>query len=252
MSAPVTVCFTYFKSLALANLSAALHSLQRQDMSLVDSIVIVDNDTSDSEADISQVIDEVPFTVPVQLFSFKHGDANKTHSWSTNTAVRNVATPWIFFTRADYLLAFSALEKHIAVAGAKPNGWNGFVVSKGCHLSMDIGECEKTAWRQLGPRFSGFEIDYTIVDSGVWLARKDAFDRVGGLDEALTAWGHAQTDFQYRMHKSGVEFVRIDDTLFYHPLHAGHRDLDLAHQQLAAKGADLREMWARHEGARVY
>ena len=252
MTPPVTIAFTYFKSLTLANLAASLYSVKQQDMTFIDSIVIVDNDTADTVEEIQAVLDETSFVVPASLHSFKHGDPTCTHSWSTNAAVGLVTTPWVFFTRADYLLDFEAVEKFIAVAGAKPNRWNGFVTGNGCHLGIGIGECERTEWRIKGPRFAGVEFDYTCIDAGVWLARKDAFDRVGGLDEGLTAWGHAQTHFQHKLFKAGTEFVRVPEVLFYHPGHGGEKDIDVAHAQLAQQGVTLREMWARYDGPKPY
>lgn len=82
--------------------------------------------------------------------------------------------------------------------------------------------------------------------------RKSAWKAVGGMNESLTAWGHAQTDFQYRLWKSGVEFVRIPEVLFWHPAHGGEKDIDLAHRQLAASGGDLKMMWTRYEGTSPY
>jgi GT2 family glycosyltransferase len=93
---------------------------------------------------------------------------------------------------------------------------------------------------------------YTVIDSGVWMARRAAFWHVGGLDEALAAWGHAQTHFQWKLHTSGVEFVRIPEILFYHPLHAAERDIALAHEQLRGIGIDIHKMWERYEGAKPY
>jgi hypothetical protein len=252
MKLPVTICVTYFRSLTLANLAAALYSVKQQDMTFIDSVILVDNATADTEEEIHTVLDEVSFTVPVSLHSFKHGDSTRTHSWSTNRAVELVLTPWVFFTRADYLLTFEAVEKIIAVAGAKPNRWNGFVTGNGCHLNIDVEACECTAWRIEGPRFSGVEYDYTCIDAGVWLARKDAFDRVGGLDESLTAWGHAQTHFQHKLFQAGTEFVRVPEVLFYHPAHGGAKDLEVAHAQLAQQGVTIGEMWARYDGPKPY
>lgn len=246
----ITVCFTYFRSLALANLAAALFSVRQQDFSQVKELIIIDNDTEDSTHEIRTVADALAFPVPVRVLSFKHGDTTKTHSWSANKAIDAATTPWILFTRADYLLDFSLVAKF---AAHMPNG-NDFITSNGSHLMQDIGVCETTDWRRLGPGVfqGGAVFDYTSIDSGVWMARKADVDKVGGLDESLTAWGHAQTEFQYRLYKARVEFVRIPETLFYHPLHAAPRDLELAHQQLRERGMDIREMWLRHGGAKPY
>jgi GT2 family glycosyltransferase len=84
------------------------------------------------------------------------------------------------------------------------------------------------------------------------MARRGTYDRIGGFDERLSAWGHAQTEFQYRMHRGGVEFVRLPETLFYHPGHGGDKDMGLANQQLAEVGTDLKVMWARYHGESPY
>lgn len=249
---PITVCFTYFKSLTLVNLAAALYSVRQQDLSQVEEIVIVDNDTSDAEKAIADIVSALDFLVPVRLLSLKHGDVTKTHSWSTNFAVRCTGTPWVLFTRADYLLGFDLVKRFAEYIELVPE-WNGFITSNGCHLGNGIDDCERTGWRQVGPRiFQGSVFDYTLIDAGVWMARREAFDKIGGLDEQLTAWGHAQTDFQYRLHRSAVEFVRIPEVLFWHPAHGGEKDIELAHRQLAERGGDLKAMWARYEGEQPY
>lgn len=253
---PVTVCLTYFMSLALANLEAALHSVRQQDMANVESLVIVDNNTDDSLQDILNLVERFQFPVPINLTSFKHGDPAKTHSWSTNVAVRKAFTPWVLFTRADYLLAFDAVQTFVGIVQARPHDWDGFVTGNVYHLGVDVGVCEQSEWRQVGPqalrRYPGAEADYTRIDAGVWMARRRAFDRVGGMDEKLTVWGHAQTHFQYKLDMSGTEFVRVPQVMFYHPQHSAERDIELAHRQLIEQGIDIKQLWARHEGAQPY
>lgn len=252
----ITICLTYYRSLILANLAAALYAVSRQDLSLVRSIILVDNNTEDTAAELQAVLDALTFSVPVHLHCLKNGDASRTHSWSTNLAVSLAKTPWVLFTRADYILDFDLLKRFVAVVDEQPAGWDGFVTGNVYHLAVDVEECEATTWRETGAgelrHLPGVEADYTRIDAGVWMARRDSFERVGGLDERLTAWGHAQTHFQHKLALAGVEFVRIPEPLFYHPLHAAPRDLALAHQQLRDVGGDLHEMWARHDGARVY
>lgn len=253
----VSICLTYFKSLELTNLRAALYSVSRQDLSRVKEIIIVDNDTEASEVDIQTMLRQLAFPVPVLLRVARHRDVTKTHSWSTNEAVRLSTSPWVLFTRGDYLLDFETLSKSLAVVDSRPENWDGFVTGNGYHLHVSIDECEATEWRQQGLGLlritkPGVEFDYTRIDSGVWLARRSAFDRVGGLDEQLTAWGHAQTHFQHKLYATGTEFVRIPEVLFYHPLHGAPRDIELAHRQLRDLGVDPKEMWARYDGVRPY
>lgn len=249
----VTICFTYFRSLTLSNLAAALYSIRRQDMALIDKIVIVDNNTTDSSSAIQEVIDSLDFPVMTHLLSYKHGDISKTHAWSTNTAVRE-APDWLLFTRADYILDFDILRTFLAEV--KTPIWNGFITGNVYHLGVDIGVCEETEWRETGTQrlrsLPGVENNYMSVDSGVWMARRESFDRVGGLDEGLSAWGHAQTLFQHRLYEVGTDFVHINRPLFFHPKHAGDRDIELANAQLRERGVDLRGIWDRYEGANPY
>ncbi len=243
----VSICFTYFKSLELANLEAALYSVRQQDLTDIESLIIVDNDTTSTTEEIHSVLDKLQFPVPILMHSIKHGDPAYTHSWSTNKAVSLAITPWILFTRADYLLRFDMIQKFVEVVKSKESDWNGFITSNGCHLANGIADCEQTNWRDVGPSiFQGAVFDYTSIDAGVWMTRHQAFDDVGGLDERLNVWGHAQTHFQWRMHLAGVEFVRIPEVMFFHPHHGAPRDIGLAHQQLRDYGIDIKELWKRN------
>lgn len=249
----VTIAFTYFKSLNLLNLEASLYSVKQQDMTRVNSIVIVDNDTDDTIRSILDVIEGMEFRVRVCFTSLKHSDLSRAQAWSTNETVRRADTTWVFYTRADYLLDSSMLGKFTAVIDQKPDGWNGFIVSNGRHLGNDIAQCNAAGWRTRGPCvLGGVDYDYTEIDSGVWMARRETFDAIGGFDEYLSAWGHAQTEFQHRMFVAGVEFHRIPETLFYHPAHGGAKDIEIAHQQLRDRGGDIRKMWERYPGPKFY
>jgi hypothetical protein len=248
----ITICLTHFRSLTLANLAAALYSLRRQNLSGVKEVVIIDNDTLDTRHEIQVMVDALVFPVPVRVLSFKHGDASKTHAWSTNRAVQEVETPWILFTRADYILHQDLLQRVLSPVLTLEC----FVTANGYHLNGDVHACEQSAWRVAGAEvlrtLPGVEYDYGAIDTGVWMASRRAFDSVGGLDERLTAWGHAQTHFQHKLFTAGVNFIRIPEVLFYHPAHGGEKDINLAHQQLEIVGVGIKEMWARYHGASPY
>lgn len=252
----ITICLTYFRSLTLANLVAALHSVQRQDMSCVEGIVIIDNNTVDDTNAVQATVDRFAFPVPVHFLSLKHGNETKTHSWSTNIAVSWAFTPWVLFTRADYVLHFDLVRRFVDVAGVRPAEWRGFITSDFCHLAVPIEECERTSWRVAGTdafkNLHGRREDYSVIDSGVWMTKRAVFDSVGGLDEDLSAWGHAQTHFQHKLHVAGVEFVRVPEVLFYHPHHGAPRDINVAHRQLGDKGFNIKDLWKRYEGQSPY
>jgi len=252
----ITICFTYFKSLSLAHFQAALYSISRQDLRDVKELIIVDNDTGDSIETMESILADLKLSIPYRLYSYRHSDPVKTHAWSTNAAVYEVVTPWVLFSRADYILDFNLLSSFTEVVRQRGEDWHGFVTGNVYHLNVDIARCEEAQWRQYGPQIlralPGREETYMHIDAGVWLSRKDTFDRVGGLDERLTAWGHAQTQFQFQLHQSGVEFHRIPLPLFFHPQHAAERDLAVAHEQLASIGVKPRDLWARYEGPKPY
>jgi GT2 family glycosyltransferase len=254
---PCTVVLTYFKSLSLDHLRAALHSVHKQAfLAQARELVVVDNDTADTQPEIAACINEVPFAIPTRLLSFKHGDGSRTHSWSANVAFRAARTDWTFFTRADYLLDPSMLLQCLLAAGDHGAGWDGFVTGDCYWMHTDIAACERTAWRQSGTAalrtLPGTVAAHSAIDSGVWLTTRAAFDKVGGFEEGLTAWGHAQTHFQWKLHTAGTEIVRIPQVLYYHPHHGAHRDLALATQQLARHGLDIRDLWKRYNGEHIY
>lgn len=245
----ITVCFVYFRSLTLLNLEAALYSVRKQNLSDVDRLVVLDNNTDDSSEQIQAVIDKLDFPIPVALVSHKHGDLSKTHSWSTNAVVREAKTEWVFFTRADYLLEFNTLELFLAETTSPK-----FIVGRYYDVQVDVGVCNTTRWRIEGPGKTlqqfGQEYSHTLVDSGVWMTTKQIFDSVGGMDESMHAWGHSQTAFQYKLYLAGVDFIKVPHIVFYHPIHHHEvgRDWDLAMRQVTQAGFDLRTMWKRYEG----
>jgi hypothetical protein len=245
--------------LTLANLAAALFSIRQQNFARVAELVVVDNNTDDPEADIQRLIDACAFPVPVRLLSHKHGDATRTHAWSTNVAVRAAQTPMVLFTRADYLLAVDAVDRFVAATeGPAPRfAWESgqpvFVVGGYYDLVVDVEACEQFDWRRLGTAVLhpfGREYSHTVIDSGVWYTSRQAFEQVGGLDERLVAYGHAQTHFQYKLHRAGIACVRLPEILFYHPRHDYEvpRDLTVAQQELQAIGVSLVDLWARYDG----
>lgn len=248
----ITICLTYFRSLALANLRAALHSVRWQDLSRVTELVILDNNTDDAfESIIAVIEDEIGHAMPWRLISEKHQDETRTHSWSTNRVIREAKTPWVFFTRADYILDAELLGSLASMAEG-----DRFLTSDVCHLGVDVGVCNTSDWRELGTcallRLPNRVETYTDIDAGVYMLHREAFDRVGGLDEGLSAWGHAQTHFQYKLHSSGTTFHRIERPMYFHPLHSGPRDIAVANEQLAAIGIDIRDMWMRYAGPKPY
>lgn len=255
--ADVTVCMTYFQSLSVDNLYASLQSLRGlENLEEIREILLLDNNTGTPEALLQTMVDELRFPISVRLLQFVHGDSERTHAWSTNMVVNYAVSDWIFFTRADYMLDTGILRKFLGVISDRSEDWNGFLSGYVYHLHVDVGRVQQMPWREHGIQqlrmLPGNEDRYMSIDAGVWMLRRSAFFGVGGLEERLSAWGHAQTHFQWKLYATGTEFVIIPEVLFYHPLHAAPRDITVAHEQLAAIGVDIRQMWSRYEGGSPY
>lgn len=247
----ITIAFTHFRGLSLANLRAALFTVRQQDFDQVASILFLDNNTVDEEKVLQDILDEFNFPVPVHLISIKHGDPTKTHAWSTNFIHRATTTPWIFFTRSDYLIAPNTL----ALFREQIRHDNMFIIGGYYGLDITIDQCNQYDWRTYGVEMLkpfGREYAHGLVDvGGVWLTTKSAFDSVGGLDERMWAWGHQQTLFQYRLRLAGTEFVKVPQVVFYHAEHGyeAPRDHSVAAAQLKeVAGIDVAEMWQWYTG----
>lgn len=246
----ISICLTYFRSLTLANLDAALFSVRQQDLSRVSELILLDNNTKDRVEEILELVGRHQFPIPTPIYSDKHGNSTRTHPWSTNTVVRQAQSPWVFFTRADYVLEFDAVARMAAEATM-----NQFVVGNFFDVNADVAQCEETNWRARGPgvlRQYGYECHHAMIDSGVWLTTQENFQKVNGLDESLYAWGHAQTVFQHKLFKIDVPIVQAPGILYYHIKHAAERDMSLAHAQLHQLGLDAKTLWNRFPGQNPY
>jgi glycosyltransferase involved in cell wall biosynthesis len=242
-----TICFVFFKGLNLTHLDAALYSLSKQDMSRVNDIHFLNNDTEFTPEQVEEVAHRY-FNSEQIGFShiYHHGDPNKTHSWSVNTVVKIAQGPFIFFTRADYILAFDCLERLRAQADSmldialKPfvSGWCWQMAydreARNIEANVDL---EQYNWRELGmPGLLNhpyaFRFHETDQDAGVWLTSKEYIQQVGGMNEKMSSWGYQQSTFQrvLRNHLNVTCFA-IPDYLFAHQHHYVPRDFEKAQRE---------------------
>lgn len=254
----IDIAFVFFRTLDLRHLDAALYSLSRQDFTEVGSVFILDNNTTFTPDQIEAVVQRYPVPVPVEVGYGKHGDPNKTQSWSVNAVMRRCQSPWVFFTRADYILDASTLARFAAVRDQHPPDWRGFVTSYAYHMAFDergdqriegFRDIEQHDWRTRGAQVlltdvNGWRVDSSHLDAGVWLTRRALWAEVGGLDERLHAWGYQQTVFQRALREHGVDIVQIPEFLFFHQHHAAPRSYDVAKAQLAETGLTVEALQA--------
>lgn len=248
----IDICFVFFRTTNLAHLDAAWYTLSKQSFLGVQSVIFLDNNTEFPLKDIQGVLSRYPIPVPLILCHAKHGDLNKTQSWSVNYSTMTLARgPAVFFTRSDYLLSYNCLEKmrdtYLAVGGDR--GGKRFVTSH-CHQMGYDAQLSNTdaladyslpgaPWRTdpRGPDslfgvVHGLQFKSTEVDAGVWLTSKAVMQDGNGLNEKLVAWGYQQQDFQRRIQRGGTEVHVIDDFLFHHQHHWAPRDFDLAAREM--------------------
>lgn len=251
MPGDVSLCFVYFQTLDLRHLDAAWYSVSKQDFTDVNAVFFLDNNTTDDPAAIEEVLNRYPLPVPVITTFDKHGDNTKTQSWSVNRVCKQAYGPWIFFTRADYILAFDALaqmstlgKQRALQAGGKPfiSGWCWQMAydRDGANMNAYI-DIEPLEWRRRGMSALlehpyAFRFHETHLDAGVWFTKKDYLAEAGWMNEKLTVWGYQQSSFQRALTRKGVSCEAIQDYMFAHQHHWAPRDFAAAATDHAKHG----------------
>lgn len=248
-----SICFVFFRGMNLAHLDAAWYSVCRQDMLHVGEIYVLDNNTDYSEAEIRAVLARYPTRVPVIVESVKHNDPTRTQSWSVNRVCQGAAGQWIFFTRADYILAFDALARMRAEILDRPTWDQRRFVSGWCwqmaydrearNIDANI-DIEQYGWRERGmPALLehpyAFRFHETDQDAGVWFTAKGYLSEAGWMNEKLTSWGYQQSTFQRALRRIGITCSAVQDYLFAHQHHYAERDFDQARREYDQFGEGL-------------
>lgn len=258
----MTLALVHFRAVDLRYLEMALYSViwQRGLATHVHEIMILDNDTEESSEALATIVGWALLVspVPIRVVRLKHGEeAKRCQSWSVNECFRQMrpqsGDDWLLFTRSDYLLDQTLLEKF--AHQQKPGAWPRFITSYAYHMAFDergdqrvegMRDIEPTCWRWQGTQVlleqvNGWKVDSSDKDAGVWLTRKRHWEEVGGLNEKLVSWGLQQTVFQQALAAKGVEMVQIPEYLFFHQHHGGtFRDYDRAI-------AELEQHWGPRE-----
>lgn len=249
----ISICFVHFRSLNLTHLDAAWYSLSKQDLTGVNGIYFLDNNTQTPVDDLVEVLMRYPVWSPGRLRVTIEHDRNPTHthSWSVNKVCQQAPGPWIFFTRSDYVLAFDALARMRDEVFRRPtwdqkkfvSGWCWQMAydreARNIDANVDI---EQYGWREGGMAALlqhpyGFKFHETDQDAGVWFTNKAYMEDAGWMNEGLVSWGYQQSTFQRALrHVAGVQCVAIPDYLFAHQHHHAVRDFDKARAEYDAHG----------------
>ena len=233
----LTVIFIYFRTLTLDHLDAAWFSLSQQDLTSVEEIIVLDNNTDDAPDAIRDRLDHYPVSVPVRVVSEKHGDPRRTHCWSSNRAFELSTTDNLFVTRADFLLNPDCLARFRAAqvreAAMFTTSW---CHQMGCDASLSntdvLADHSKpdAGWRT-DPRGAASLVGAvpanhfhaTDVDAGVYLTYQSVWVVVGRFNESMVGWGVNQQDWQRRIARHRLHLTVIPDYLFHHQHHYAPR-----------------------------
>lgn len=237
----IDIGFIFFRTLGLEHLDAAWYTLSRQDFTDVSRVYFLDNNTAFDWRDIELVLQRYKLPVPYTAAYHKHGDNTKTQSWSVNEMGRTGIEPWLFLTRADFLLDDDCLSKFRAERDRRGDDWRGFVTSY-CHQCGYDDQLSNTdalapyslpdaAWRtdprgakSLFGTVPAVHFTNTHLDAGVWLIKRELMAEAGGLNEKMISWGYQQQAFQRALVRIGTEIVQVPEFLFHHQHHWAPRD----------------------------
>jgi hypothetical protein len=247
----IDICFVHFRTLNLEHLDAAWYSLSKQDFSGVRNVFFLDNNTEYSPDSILSVLYRYPLPCPLWLNFHKHGLSDRTQSWSVNTVCKAALSPWVFFTRTDYILAFDCLSKLWERAeGLTAQGLRCFLSGWCWQMAYDREarnidaqvDIEQYNWRELGMEALlrhpyAFRFHETDQDAGVWLTKKENLARAGWMNEGMVSWGFQQSTFQRALrNQAAVHCEAIQDYLFAHQHHYAERDFGKASQEYLNHG----------------
>lgn len=234
----LSIVFVNFQTLTPEHMERALFSLTRQTrLDLADELVFVDNNTWYDVSILKPIVDAFDWPFPVHYHWCKHGKPNRRHSWSANYGIRAAQNEFVFFTRADFILAEDAMEQMTAANGGDElifvSGWSCRVgVGRESEIISADPVYEAYAWRtnvrwllQAPDAHDFFAAD---LDAGVFLTSKAAMDLGGWYDEAMVGFGFQQSTLQRHMRNAGVKMVCIQDYLFFHQNHGATRDFDIS------------------------
>jgi hypothetical protein len=249
----LTVAFIYFRTLTLEHLDAEWFTLSRQSSWRgVTEVLFLDNNTDDDPRAIAEVLDRYPVPVPVRTCFEKHGQRDRTQSWSVNYCMREALTPWVLLTRADFLLEYNLVETLVGERDMRTETrpeWDGFLTTychqMGCDAQLSNSDVlsrhsrRDAPWRTdpsgpaslVGQEPACYFHD-TNVDAGVWLTRRRLWEASGGLNERMVSWGYQQQAWQRSLLRLGTEVVNLPWYGFHHQHHAAPRDFQQAAREL--------------------
>lgn len=198
-------------------------------------IIVVDNASSDSSADMVQS-DFPDVTLIVE-------QSNRGYAAATNTGIRVAQGRYVLVLNSDTLICDAAIEKTVRYADRHPEA-----AVVGCQVRESLDKVQMTCFRfpsllNLFLRVSGLamcfkknrcfgredmrwwqrdtEREVDVVSGMFLLVRHKAIDEVGLMDEAFFLYCE-ETDWCYRFAKAGWKMLFWPGAFILHPDGGGH------------------------------
>lgn len=208
---------------------ACLRSLQNESTGMSTEIIVVDNASSDGTCEL--IRSEFPEVTVIE------NDKNLGFARGNNVGLREAKGKYIFLINPDVivlpgciktLIAHLSEDPSIGLVGPRmldadriarrstmrfPMPWHSFCRA----LALDV--IFKGSATFGGYLMSDFDhdrvMDVDILNGWFWATRRDAFNRVGGLDEQLFMYGD-DLDWSYRFYKAGYRRLYCADAEAVH------------------------------------
>jgi glycosyltransferase involved in cell wall biosynthesis len=161
-------------------------------------LIVVDDSTTDQTAEIVRSFGE-----PVRVL---HGE-ERGPAAARNLGVAEARSDLVAFNDADDLWHRKKLARQVAHLREHPH-------LAGCVTQVELFWEEEVAWEREAVRGSGREGVLPGWASIALLARRDAFDRAGPLDEGRRF--SDSVEWFVRAREAGLEFDLLDEVLVYH------------------------------------
>ena len=180
-------------------LAAALDSIIAQSRP-ADEIIVVNDGSTDSTSTILH-----SYGASIRVVVQKYEGLSS----ALNTGIRNCSTKYITFCDSDDLLTHDAISVRLAV------------LENDASLDAVFGTCEQFVSPEVPPeiarRFRFVPQPETSLLAATMIARREAFDRFGLLDEAKRAGGFI--DWMSRARSAGLHFTTVDSIVLRRRIH---------------------------------
>ncbi len=178
-------------------------------------LIIVDDGSTDNTTD---VINKFLKDSRIKFYSKKNTGAAHTR----NIGVEKASGRFITFLDSDDEAKSHWLETMTNIVNGNRNVG---VVCCGCEIIDENGNLKETKLPNTNNNLFGEKVVYKMTNGGVFMVKKDIFEKVGGYDNDLTCGQHTELSFRLipYIKEIGAGIVAIPESLIKIHIHLGDR-----------------------------